>query len=271
MRSGSHHMLIGLNDADGLQEGPSSSCEGFGSLGSVPGSQTPSRDFLESDMGAEDHGLGRFLPENAMAEFQLHYVNTTEEPRLREAWINLYKKAESEVTEKLNSIFLVGDLSVNVAPHTRQVTHLEFTPTLPDEPTRVFEITGHSHAHNERFSVWRTRDGQRELLYESYDWAEPMVVRYNTVVENPAPNPDAFLDGGMSGLQYVENGDTLEWECEVNNTTDAPLRFANEAYTAEMCLLGGVYVGDQSGQLAGGCAGGSSFQFGSGVIQLPGR
>jgi hypothetical protein len=75
----------------------------------------------------------------------------------------------------------------------------------------------------------------------------------------------------MSGLQYVENGDTLEWECEVNNTTDAPLRFANEAYTAEMCLLGGVYVGDQSGLLAGGCAGGSCFQFGSGGFQLPGR
>jgi hypothetical protein len=56
-------------------------------------------------------------------------------------------------------------------------------------------------------------------------------------------------------------GDTLEWECDVNNTSDAPLRFANEAYTAEMCLLAGAYIYPTGGHLRGGCTNGTCFNF----------
>jgi hypothetical protein len=55
----------------------------------------------------------------------------------------------------------------------------------------------------------------------------------------------------------MEPGDSLRWTCDVDNTTDQALYFANEAYTAEMCLLAGAYVSDTAGLFAGGCAGGA--------------
>jgi hypothetical protein len=267
MRSGSHHMLINLKASEGRSAGPvvdQGDCEGFaGILGTVPGSQMPMVDFTTSGFGPEDAGLGRYFPADAIASFQMHYVNTGTETVMREAWVNLYFKDEVEVTDPLNSVFLVGDLAVDVPAGARQTTPLRFEPTL-EQPTRIFELTGHSHAHSERFSVWTNRGTEQErLVYESYDWAEPDVLRYNTVVDNAPPDPVAFRDGGISGLFHIEPGDTLDFECEVNNTSDLPLRFANEAYTAEMCLLAGSYVGQTSGLFVGGCASGTCSGAGS--------
>jgi hypothetical protein len=260
MRSGSHHMLINLKSAEGRASGPvldDGDCQGFaGVVGTVPGSQMPVVDFAMDGFGAEDAGLARWYPEGVIPTFQMHYVNTGSEPVMREGWINLYYKDEADVEVRLNSVFLVGDISVNIPPGTRQTTPLTFVPTL-EEPTRIFELTGHSHAHNERFTAWRNRGTPDEvLLYESYDWAEPDVLRYNTVVENAPPDPVALRDGGHSGLLFIEPGDTLDFECEVNNTSDQALRFANEAYTAEMCLLAGSYVGNTGGLFVAGCASG---------------
>jgi hypothetical protein len=214
--------------------------------------------FPDGELGPEDEGLARWFPEGAMATIQLHYVNTSEtDSALREAWVNLYRRDESEVKQRLQTVFLVGDVLVNVQPNDTKITPLSFAPTIT-EPLRVFELAGHSHAHNERFSVWRTIGGERqELVYESYDWAEPIECIYNSVVQNPLPSPADFQDGGTSGLFYLQPGEGLDWECEVNNTTDAPLNFSNEAYTAEMCLLGGAYISETSGLMAGICGAGS--------------
>ncbi|MBM4362187.1 MAG: hypothetical protein FJ104_05865, partial [Deltaproteobacteria bacterium] len=246
MRAGSHHMLIPLMDAATETEGPTD-CGSLGSLGALPGSQTPVHKMPAGELAPEDQGLARFLPANAMASFQMHYVNTNgDEAVLREAWVNIYRKPEAEVTDRVQGIFLVGDLSVNVLPGTRSTSHLEFTPALT-EPTRVFTLAGHSHANAETFTVWRTRGESRELIYKSFDWAEPIELTLNTVVKNPLPDDVSKRDGGVSGLFFLEPGDKIEWECEVNNRTDAALRFANEAYTAEMCLLAGGYVSDTAG------------------------
>jgi hypothetical protein len=251
MRPSSHHMLINLSTANGLKEGPTTACDLSSSAGSVPGSQVPSRDFPDN-LGPEDAGLARFMPNATMAAFQLHYVNLGTEAVLREAWVNLYKKPEAEVTASLRSIFLVGDLAANIPANSRQTTTLEYTPNL-SETTRVFEINGHMHAHTETFTVWRVRGDQKDLIYKSFDWAEPKELTFNTVVQNSLPNEAAKTDGGLSGLLYLEPGDTLQWACDVNNDSDAALRFANEAHTAEMCLLAGGYVSDTPGLMSGAC------------------
>jgi hypothetical protein len=92
-------------------------------------------------------------------------------------------------------------------------------------------------------TVWRLRGDQRELIYQ-------------TVVDNPQPDAAPKQDGGVSGLMYIEPGDKLEWSFDVNNTLDQRLRFDNQAYTAEMCLLAGVYISNTAGPFAGGRAGG---------------
>jgi hypothetical protein len=256
MRPGSHHMLIGLQAGDASSIVPGSTCDTLASLGAVPGSQTPSRDF-PPELAPEDAGLARYVPANAgVAAFQLHYVNTGDQPQMREAWINLYKMPNEEATQKLQQIFLVGDFTVNVPAHTTQTTTLSYTPRIT-EKTRIFTLSAHSHAHTETFTVWRVHAGQEQLLYKSFDWAEPTGAIYNTTTNIPAPNEATKTDGGATGLQYLEPGDSLKWACLVNNTTNASLRFANEAYTAEMCLLPGDYVGNTAGLMSGGCAAGS--------------
>lgn len=255
MRPGSHHMLINLIEDDGRPEGPASGCD-IGGMGSIPGSQTPKRNFPEpGTLAPEDEGLARYLPAGALAAFQLHYVNTGTDPVLREAWVNLYKMNEADVKQRLQSVFLVADLATNIPPKTRATVTNTFTPSLPG-PTRVFALNAHMHAHSETMAVWRVRGGQKELIYQSFDWAEPDTATYNTVVKNPTPNAATKTDGGASGLMIIEPGDSLEWSCDVNNTLDQPIRFANEAYTAEMCLLAGAYVSNTAGLFAGGCAGG---------------
>jgi hypothetical protein len=258
MRSGSHHMLIGLVPDEGQPEGPVA-CTFSDRVGSISGSQTPRRDFPD-ELAPEDAGLARYLPAGAMAAFQMHYVNTGKVPLLREAWINLYRLDESAVKQRLQDVFLVADRGVNVPPQTRQSTTLTFEPSL-SAPTRIFQLNAHMHAHTETFTVWRLRGEQRELVYKSFDWAEPDELTYNTVVDNPAPDDAAGTDGGSSGLLYIEPGDRLEWTCDVNNTTEEPLRFANEAYTAEMCLLAGSYVSDTPGLFAGICQNGACMGF----------
>jgi hypothetical protein len=251
-------MLIGLVEDTGQAEGPSTQCDLLSGSGSIPGSQTPANDFPSGERAPEDAGLARYLPANTMASFQLHYVNTGDEPMLREAWVNLYREEESAVTQKLQTVFLVADIGVNIPAGTRQMVATEYTPELT-EPIRVYQLTGHSHAHAESFTVWRVRNEQWELIYQSFDWAEPDVLIYNSVVQNSAPDAAALRDGGATGLLYLEPGDRLEWACNVNNTLDTPLNFANEAYTAEMCLLGGSYISDTSGLMAAACANGTCF------------
>jgi len=250
-------MLIGLVPDEGQEPGPAA-CDSLGTrLGSIPGSQTPTRSFPDQ-LGPEDAGLARYLPEGALALFQLHYVNTDTKPKLREAWVNLYRLDESQVSQRLQGVFLVADIGVNVAPHTEQLVTNAFTPSLT-EPTRIFELNAHMHAHSKSMTVWRVHGGEDQLVYKSYDWQEPKELTFNTVVQNAPPDDATLTDGGHSGLLYLEPGDSLRWTCDVDNTTDLALGFANEVYTAEMCLLAGAYVSDTSGLFAGGCSGGACF------------
>jgi hypothetical protein len=80
--------------------------------------------------------------------------------------------------------------------------------------------------------------------------------RYDSIVQNPAPAPEIRADGGASGVQIVEAGDQLHFNCHMAYTperatqegapmpaTIGPLRFANEAFTGEMCILFGETAG----------------------------
>jgi len=47
----------------------------------------------------------------------------------------------------------------------------------------------------------------------------------------------------MTGELTLQTGDALELECEIrNDDVDEPLTFANEAHTAEMCIMRGNYA-----------------------------
>jgi hypothetical protein len=72
------------------------------------------------------------------------------------------------------------------------------------------------------------------------------------VSKNPAPDVAKKIDGASSGVLELAAGDSLHFECDIHNQQDTTLRFANELYTGEMCILFGSYTG------ANPCAGGAT-------------
>jgi hypothetical protein len=59
---------------------------------------------------------------------------------------------------------------------------------------------------------------------------------------NAPSNRATRTAGGSSGPILLEPGDSLQWECAVDNTSDDVLTFRNEVYTGEMCILAGIEV-----------------------------
>jgi hypothetical protein len=94
-----------------------------------------------------------------------------------------------------------------------------------------------------RLSAWKVAaDGERTLVLESFDWNELGVFNFDSVTQNPESNADTATDGAMSGPLTLGPDDSLEWECEIHNTSDATLKFRNEVYTGEMCIVGGSQI-----------------------------
>lgn len=257
MRPHSHHMRIFVNGDLNAQAGPAGCLTlGFGSSGMIPGSQSPSWDS-QGSTAPEDAGLARYLPKATMANFEIHYINDTTHQVLREAWVNLYKVPQDQITQHLNMIMMVGDLTIYIPPHTVQDTPVTLTPAISSE-TRLFDVTAHMHAHAEQYtlSVQHAGTTSWEQIYQTFNWEEPLTNVFNSVVNNPTPDPTTKRDGGLSGPYYLQPGDTLKWVCHVNNTLDTAIRFANEAQTAEMCMLTGDYIAPANGIWTGFCSNG---------------
>jgi hypothetical protein len=238
MRPGSHH-LIGTALGTDMPDGLGSCTQGADSRG-LGGSQSAVRDFPDPTAPApENAGLGLPVAAHAQASLNLHYVNATNAPLLREAWINYDYVDPSEVTQVVGSISLVGGLGMNILPGTTKL--LSYSCDAPED-MRVIDFFGHYHAHTARFSAWKIKDGEKSLVYESYDWHEPGDIAYDSAHQNPAPDPDAKTPGGASGVLDVKAGETLAWECEIVNDGPVALTFKNEVFTGEMCILFGSAV-----------------------------
>ena len=234
MRPGSHHLILKRSEAakaDGWHPCPD------GLTGAFGGTQKSVEDFPKNgELAPEDAGFGRKLSGRLQIAAEMHYVNTTDEPLLRENWVNYLFKDEKDITTYLSGIALIGGMSMNVAPGEKKIVRQECESTVE---RRLVSLTGHSHAHSRRVSAWKISGKEESLVYESFDWSEPAKLDFNTVTKNPTPDPDSGRSGGHSGLLVFHPGDTLAWECEIDNDSDRSLHFANAVYTAEMCNLFG--------------------------------
>jgi hypothetical protein len=108
-------------------------------------------------------------------------------------------------------------------------------------------MNGHRHAHTDRFSVWvKKKSGEEIRAYESFNWEDMPTFQYDSISTNPMANVDKHVDGASSGMLEVSEGDEVHFLCDINNTLDVPLKFANEAIDGEMCILFGSYIGEKS-------------------------
>jgi hypothetical protein len=240
MRPGSHHLFVNLTNSDKEGWVPESGCDPNALL--VGGSQRSEYDFPTGGVKPpEDEDLGRPLGAQAKIMLQAHFVNVTDDPLLREAWVNLMKVTGTDTPRLLGGITMFGGVMKSFAPGTRTTT--DYSCENKHEGRRVVSLFGHRHAHSTRFTAWLEHaGGDRELLYEDYDWHEPTELMFNSVTTNPLPDPVKKAPGGASGLLVLSAGDKLDWECEINNDSNNTLTFSNEVFKGEMCNVFGSIV-----------------------------
>ena len=83
----------------------------------------------------------------------------------------------------------------------------------------------------------RIRGTKRDVIYDANKWDDPLLLEFSSTVTNRAPDPANGTEGGWSGILDLMAGDKIEWTCDVNNTTDGTLRFTNNTFTGEMCII----------------------------------
>jgi len=250
MRPGSHHMIVS-SEMSGTMEAWSAGGPGLAAL-QLPGAQRPDENSPKSmDKPMEDKGLYNRLPANAPVMFNMHHFNASGQTILKEAWTNLWW--ESDATIELKPIFgleLSQTASLAVQPGQTVDLHYSWNITRPFRWVTAF---GHRHAWTTNFSAWlENPDGKLDIIYQSLNWMDEPTYRYDSVTMNPVPAAAQRTDGAASGVVMVKAGQKLHFNCHIEYTDEraakenAPkpgeigtLRFANEAFTAEMCILFG--------------------------------
>jgi len=221
MRPGSHHLIVNA----GARR--------------IGGSSNSAKDNPEAGkIAPENEGVGMPLGARTQISNSFHTFNFSEKPVLKEAWVNFWYREKALVKEPTREVFSM--LGMNIAPGQHVNKHGSCNITAPG---RMLTVYGHVHANNERFSVWRTRGGDKKLIHEAYDWEHPHVSEYSSTVLNPVLDPANKKDGGFNGIVDLMPGDKVEFECQILNDTNKVFLGANEAEDDEMCILIGDTVG----------------------------
>jgi hypothetical protein len=248
MRPGSHHMIISLPSAD-REDGWASQVEAGTDRGmagmNFGGAQRTDVDRPQGtlDVPPENSGLGLELAAKQQFSFNLHHINTGDEPILREAWVNAWYKDASEVTQPMQGISIFGNpADVAIDPGVHAELHYKCDV---QEQTRIVSLIGHRHANTDRFGIWLERDGKKTDVYESFEYTDMPTYQYDSISMNPVPDVENKVDGGYSGMLELEPGDELHFVCDITNRQDTRLRFANELLTGEMCIVFGSRVGGE--------------------------
>jgi len=249
MRPGSHHMITYVQDrATDDSVGPETCAQGADST-FLLGSQEPAIDLTREQAAPGGPGAATRIGPGRRVAIQLHYLNGTDKPILREAWVNVIYAEPTTVTREVSSLFWLGGLGMNVPPRTRQTIRAQCeVPADAPADLVLARLTGHFHAHTLRQTVWKVSGAERTRLYEGYDYNHPGWLAFNSTVDNPAPDPTSKAAGSdHDGAVTLVPGDRLEWECDVDNTTDAALEFSDGVFTGEMCNVFGTYAPSMGG------------------------
>ena len=206
------------------------------------GTANTSQDFpVGGIIAPEDRDVGLPLPAHSAINASFHTINTTDQPGLREAWINFWYRDPSEVKEPATEWFKMGDILFSVPPHTA-TTLGPYTCSVQGQGHLLW-LYGHRHANNTRFTVTRVRGSQRDVIYDANKWEEPLLLEYNSLTANPAPDLANGIEGGWNGVLDLAAGDQMEWKCDVNNTHDTALQFTEQTLLGEMCIVDAEAVG----------------------------
>jgi hypothetical protein len=228
MRPGTHHMILYAQDGGG----------GFGMGRRLGGSQNLAKDNPDKgEIAPENMDIGMPLSANTPITVNLHYMNYTDKPIIKEVWVNFWYRDAKDVKRATNEVFSFAPM--NVAPGQ----HVIISGSCPiDTAGRALTLYGHRHANNIRFSIWHESGSMRDLVYDDYNWEDPLVLEYSSLVKNDAADMTKKTPGGWSGPLDLAVGDNLYFECEIVNNTQNTFVGQNEAKSDEMCIMVGDSV-----------------------------
>jgi hypothetical protein len=252
MRAGSHHMIIRVQSDDHV-DGWSAEQDLLGTLRadtatnrSFGGSQRPDEDRPAGTLAVppENADMGEMLQAGQQFAFNLHHFNLTTGPILREAWVNVWYKPQSEIKRQIQGISIVGNpRDLNIPAHEHRVLHYRCPVT---GPVRIITLNGHRHASTTRFGAWVVRaNGTTQSVYESFNYNDMPTYQFDSLSKNPVPSVENQTDGASTGLLELNAGDQLNFVCDVTNKLDQSLHFANEVETGEMCIMFGTRTGTE--------------------------
>jgi len=228
MRPTAHHVIISApNGSD---------------VGRRIGTANKSEDYpVGGILAPEDKNVGIPIQPNTPISVSFHAINTTTKPQLREIWVNFWYRDPKEVTQPALDWFNMGNVTFAIPPHTK--TQIGPSTCTVNGNGRLLWTYGHRHANNTRFLMTRIRGTRRDVIYDASHWEEPLLLQFSSTTTNRTPDFANGIEGGWNGILDLMTGDKIEWICDVNNTTDGTLRFTNNTYTGEMCIVDAEAVG----------------------------
>jgi hypothetical protein len=216
---GSHHMNLFQTDKD-FPDGDGDCLKGvFSPMGTngynlIVGSQSESMDWTLPP------GVAFKLKAHRQLMLQTHYVNASTQgtPSGKgKVKVNLVAEPDpSKITAHMGTVF-ANNVNIKLPPH--ETSSFTTSCAMPSD-VKVAAVTGHFHSRGKTFSVNLCPDGTtaQDEIYRSRAWDEPPF----KVLDPPSALPK---DGA---LQYT---------CEFQNSTDAPIVFGPEVEKNEHCNL----------------------------------
>lgn len=164
-------------------------------------------------------GVAANLPARLLVMQEIHYVNTTSEPREVASYVNAYTMPTSEVRDQIWG-FAIRDTNLTIPAASE---HHEWTRCVMSEDIDLLFLASHTHELGANVTV-RTFDGQQtgDVIYSNDDWHAPVLKQYETPLHIPA-------------------GTGFEFDCHFINPRREPAHWGFAAIE-EMCQIAIVFT-----------------------------
>ena len=192
MRPGSHHFLVNTFDESSSQYLPEPNV--FRDVRNFDGTDNVSvlfqMQFHQFISGTQTRffdytfpqGIALKLDPSFGFDLNSHYANYSNDTIIGEVYNNFYFSNIEDV-EHVAEILMLNNTNIELPP--LQESTLNTTYWVEEEfenKIKIFQLFSHAHKQNTEFKIFRVNQDDpeyRELVYVSYDWEHPPVMRYD--------------------------------------------------------------------------------------------
>jgi hypothetical protein len=223
MTPGSHHMIFftgGADHPDGIDM--TNSCGLGTSVQNVSqwvfASQTP---HTEEDLPTDDGAgkpLAQLIQPNTLGSFQMHYLNTTDNPLTVHVKLSAYALPEGMAYTRTDA-YITYNQDISIAPGA---LNFPVSASCNAPPGKFWLASTHAHKQAIHTDIF---DGSTNIFH-SDDWQHPGAQLWSAT---------PF---------YTFSSNTVKWTCTYNNTGDNAantIKAGPSAQTNEMCMATGYF------------------------------